>query len=140
MIVEGLRASHTIVDEHVLRSRNHPGATACGNSIRTWLGGDTQISKSHEECGQVQDPYSLRCAPQVHGCVADELDAAARVLAREINSSTDNPLIFSDLGASRSGGNFRAISGARERHSCGVHYNMVPFGAPDRSRHESEEQ
>lgn len=117
MTIEGLRGSHAIVDEQVLRSRNHPGAVECGDAIRAWLGGDTEISKSHENCGQVQDPYSLRCAPQVHGCVADELEQAERVLTREINSSTDNPLIFADSGASRSGGNFHAIYPARVNDS-----------------------
>ncbi len=62
---------------------------------------------------KVQDPYSFRCAPQVHGCVWDELQRATQVLKDEINSSTDNPLLFPEDQSSVSGGNFHAIFTAR---------------------------
>jgi histidine ammonia-lyase len=69
-------------------------------------GGKSAIAKSHEGCGKVQDPYSLRCIPQVHGASRDTLAFARQVLEREINSVTDNPLIFPQEGRILSGGNF----------------------------------
>jgi histidine ammonia-lyase len=111
--LEGLRGSHHIVDERVLKSRNQPGAVSCGIEMARALSAETEISKSHENCGKVQDPYSLRCAPQVHGAVFDELERAEGVLRNEINSSTDNPLLFPEDHDSISGGNFHAIYTAR---------------------------
>ena len=113
MSLEGLRASHSVFSEKILLARRHPGALACGQDVAEWIGGDTEISTSHADCGQVQDPYSLRCAPQVHGCVWDELQRATQVLKDEINSSTDNPLLFPEDQSSVSGGNFHAIFTAR---------------------------
>ena len=111
--IEGLRASHAIANEKILIARRHLGAVACGREILEWAGEDSEISRSHVDCGQVQDPYSLRCAPQVHGCVYDELSRAHQVIKDEINSSTDNPLLFPEDDLSISGGNFHAIYTAR---------------------------
>jgi histidine ammonia-lyase len=66
---------------------------------------DSEILVSHADCDRVQDPYSLRCVPQVHGASRDAIEHAATVIQREINSVTDNPLIFDD-GSVISGGNF----------------------------------
>jgi len=65
----------------------------------------SEIMESHRNCGRVQDPYSLRCVPQVHGAVRDALGFAARTVETEINSVTDNPLVFQN-GDIFSGGNF----------------------------------
>jgi histidine ammonia-lyase len=111
--IEGLRGSHAIISPLVLKSRQHPGTLACGREIAAWLKGVSKIRQSHEDCEQVQDPYSLRCAPQVHVAVLDELDRAREVLFREMNSSTDNPLLFPEENISLSGGNFHAIYTAR---------------------------
>lgn len=113
MSIEALRASHHITDEPLLREQRQEGTKACGEQIATWLGGDTQISQSHAECGRVQDSYSLRCAPQVHGMVWDELSHTKTIIEREINSTTDNPILFPDRELVIHGGNFHAIYPAR---------------------------
>jgi histidine ammonia-lyase len=69
-------------------------------------GGKSAIAKSHENCGKVQDPYSLRCIPQVHGASRDSLAFVRQVLEREVNAVTDNPLVFPDARQILSGGNF----------------------------------
>ena len=113
MTLEGLRASREFIDMRILRARNQPGCEWVGRDLQNWLGKETSISKSHEDCGRVQDPYSLRCAPQVHGAIYDEVHRALEVIGREVNSSTDNPLLFPEDFASLSGGNFHALYTAR---------------------------
>ena len=66
----------------------------------------SEIRESHRDCARVQDAYSLRCIPQVHGAVRDAAAHARRVLTVEFNSATDNPLVFPDTGEVISGGNF----------------------------------
>ncbi len=104
MSVEALRGSHRPFDARLHALRPHPGALAVAENLRALLG-DSEIVASHEGCDKVQDPYSLRCIPQVHGASRDAIRHAADVVEREINSVTDNPLIFDD-GTAVSGGNF----------------------------------
>lgn len=78
--------------------------------IREWL--HDPVRPIHEPDHQ-QDPYCLRCAPQVHGAVLEEVEATETILVRELNSSADNPLVFADLGKVAHGGNFHAIQPAR---------------------------
>jgi histidine ammonia-lyase len=111
--IEGLKASHSFLDTRILSHRNQPGALAIGKMVENLLGGPTEISKSHTDCGRVQDAYSLRCAPQVHGAVLQEINTAEEIINRELNSSTDNPLLFAEDQSSISGGNFHAIYTAR---------------------------
>jgi len=111
--LEGLRGSHAVLDERIHRARNHPGSLECAQQMRNFLGASTGISESHKNCGRVQDPYSLRCAAQVHGAVWDEVVTCEETLLHEINSSTDNPLLFPEENLSLSGGNFHAIYTAR---------------------------
>ncbi len=85
--------------------RPHPGQAACAANLRHLLA-DSAIMVSHADCGKVQDAYSLRCMPQVHGAHRDALDHAAAVVEREMNGATDNPLVFTDTGEVLSGGNF----------------------------------
>lgn len=113
LTIEGMRASHKIASEPILAARKHPGAIACGEEIRKWLKGKSEIRDSHKNCHKVQDPYSLRCAPQVHGAVLDDLKRAEKILFDEMNSSTDNPLLFPEDELSISGGNFHAVFPAR---------------------------
>jgi histidine ammonia-lyase len=76
---------------------------------------NSAIVESHKNCGRLQDAYSLRCVPQVHGAVRDALGHVREVLAREINSATDNPLVFADGNAILAGGNFH---GAPVGYAC----------------------
>ena len=113
MTIEALRASHHMTDELLLREQRQDGTFACGRAIADWLDGDTQVHESHADCGRVQDSYSLRCAPQVHGMVWEELTQTRTVIEREINATTDNPLLFPDRKLVIHGGNFHAIYVAR---------------------------
>ena len=70
--------------------------------------GESEIEHSHETCDRVQDPYSLRCQPQVAGACLQQITDAARVLATEANGVSDNPLVFGAAGEVLSGGNFHA--------------------------------
>jgi histidine ammonia-lyase len=81
-----------------------PGAQQVAENVRTLLT-DSEILGSHRNCGKVQDPYCLRCVPQVHGASRDALRHATEIMEREINSVTDNPLVFED-GDVISAGNF----------------------------------
>lgn len=109
MSLEGLRGSLTPADERLHAVRPHPGARQAAANIRRHMA-DSQILESHRDCDRVQDPYSLRCAPQVHGALRDCLRHVGEVVEREINSVTDNPVLFetdSPIGAEAlSGGNF----------------------------------
>jgi histidine ammonia-lyase len=97
MSLEGLRGSVRPADERLHQLRPHPGAQVVAANIRRHMLG-SEILRSHAECERVQDPYSLRCAPQVHGAVRDALAHCCEVLTREINSVTDNPLLFGGEG------------------------------------------
>jgi histidine ammonia-lyase len=108
MSLEANKGSKRPFDERLMAVRPHPGQAACAANLRVLLEG-SEIMQSHEGCPRVQDAYSLRCMPQVHGASRDALVWAAEVLGREINSVTDNPTIFlrDDGGADLlSGGNF----------------------------------
>ena len=101
--LEALKGTVRAFDERVVAARPHPGQIAVGALLRALLDG-SEIAESHKDCGKVQDPYSLRCMPQVHGATRDVLAFARTVLEREAASSTDNPLVLD--GEMISGGNF----------------------------------
>ena len=105
MTLEGLLGSHRPFLAPIHAARPHPGQVAVAAHLRSLLR-DSEIVESHAECAKVQDPYSLRCMPQVHGAVRDGLQHARRVLSIEVNSATDNPLVFPDEDLIVSGGNF----------------------------------
>ncbi len=105
MSVEALKGSHAPFDALVTGVRPHPGAVATGENLRRLLA-DSEIRESHADCAKVQDAYSLRATPQVHGASRDALMHVAEVLRIEMNSVTDNPLIFPAEGRVISGGNF----------------------------------
>jgi histidine ammonia-lyase len=105
MSLEALKGTVRAFDERVVGARSHPGQQAVAAFLRELLA-DSPIAESHKDCGKVQDPYSLRCMPQVHGASRDVLAFARQVLEREAASSTDNPLVFVDTGEMISGGNF----------------------------------
>jgi histidine ammonia-lyase len=106
--LEALKGTARAFDPRVVGARPHPGQIAVGAALRALLAG-SEIAESHKDCGKVQDPYSLRCMPQVHGASRDMLAFTRTVLEREIGSSTDNPLVFvdgPDGDEMISGGNF----------------------------------
>ncbi|WP_261665015.1 histidine ammonia-lyase [Deinococcus sp. Marseille-Q6407] len=106
MTVEARYGSHRPFQADVVGLRPHPGALAVAGELRGYLK-DSEIAPSHlTGDGRVQDPYSLRAVPQVHGATWDALPHAEQVLATEFASVTDNPLIFPDTGEVVSGGNF----------------------------------
>jgi histidine ammonia-lyase len=103
--LDALRGSTRAFDERLQAARPHPGQIiSARNLVR--LNRGSAINKSHQGCSRVQDAYSLRCMPQVHGAVRDALSYAARVFEIEMNSATDNPLVFAGAGEVISGGNF----------------------------------
>ncbi|MBI5154930.1 histidine ammonia-lyase [Candidatus Poribacteria bacterium] len=104
MCLEALRGSIKPFAKKVHDLRPFPGQRQVANNMRQLMA-DSEILESHKNCGKVQDPYSLRCAPQVHGASRDALGYSGRVIEIEINSATDNPLIFED-GEVISQGNF----------------------------------
>src|SRR5262249_60221594 len=83
----------------------HPGQVSAAAHLRTVLR-ESETVESHADCSKVQDPYSLRCMPQVHGAARDGLSHARRVLSIEVNAATDNPLVFPGEDLIVSGGNF----------------------------------
>ncbi|MFC6618878.1 histidine ammonia-lyase [Deinococcus radiophilus] len=106
MTVEAKYGSHRPFGADVVGLRPHPGAVAVAAELRDHLR-DSEIAPSHlTGDGRVQDAYSLRAVPQVHGASLDALEHAERALQTEFNSVTDNPLIFPDTGEVVSGGNF----------------------------------
>jgi len=113
MSLEALQGSATPFDARIHAVRPHPGQVTVAKNVRLLLS-ESEILESHRSCGKVQDPYSLRCIPQVHGASRDALSHAVNVVETEINSVTDNPLVFDGGDASGgdampdvlSGGNF----------------------------------
>lgn len=107
LTVEALKGSFVPFDARIQEVRGQPGQIAVAALYRELLH-DSQINQSHIDCKRVQDPYSLRCQPQVMGACLDHLRFAAGVFLREANAVSDNPLVFSDDGDVLSGGNFHA--------------------------------
>ncbi len=102
--LEALLGTDAALDPELVGLRPHPGAIVSAARIREHLEG-SEIVHSHPSCGKVQDAYSLRCTPQVHGASRDALTYIGQVLERELKSVTDNPLLMED-GRAVSGGNF----------------------------------
>lgn len=106
MTLEALRGTPVAFDERIHTARPHPAQVAVAAHLRDLLQ-DSEIRNSHvENDPRVQDAYSLRCMPQVHGAVRTALAHATDVVQIESGSATDNPLVFSDTGEVLSGGNF----------------------------------
>ena len=105
--VDAARGSDTPFDARIHEARGQLGQITTAAAYRQLLDG-SEIRLSHLDCGRVQDPYSLRCQPQVMGACLDTLGHAARTLTIEANAASDNPLVFADTGDIFSGGNFHA--------------------------------
>jgi len=106
MSTDAIKGSDTPFDARIHAARGHAGQIAAAEALRQLMDG-SDIRKSHLECGRVQDPYSIRCQPQVLGPCLDLLQHAAATFAVEANAATDNPLVF-EGGDVLSGGNFHA--------------------------------
>ncbi len=111
MSLDATCGTRSAFGEAIHTARPHPGQRLSAAHLRKLLGDESDISRSHSDCGVVQDAYSFRCMPQVHGAVRDALRYVRSVLEIEINAATDNPLVFVDGddphgGAVVSGGNF----------------------------------
>ena len=105
MSLEAYLASDRVFDRRLNELRPHPGQERVAGNLRLLLA-DSEIVHSHVECDRVQDPYSFRCVPVVHGAVRDSIAHVRRVTEIEANSVTDNPLVFPEDGDFVSGGNF----------------------------------
>jgi histidine ammonia-lyase len=109
LTLDALRGTDAAFDERIHAARPHPGQLKTAENLRKLLKG-SEIRESHRDCKRVQDAYSLRCMPQVHGAVRDALAHAREVFHIEMNAAVDNPLVFADKksggGTIISGGNF----------------------------------
>lgn len=105
--LDALLGTDAAFDERIHQARPHPGQVKTAANLRRLLAG-SQLRQSHIGCARVQDAYSLRCMPQVHGAVRDALAHCRRVFEIEINSAVDNPLVFAEKNGGKviSGGNF----------------------------------
>ncbi|MGQ4911224.1 MAG: histidine ammonia-lyase [Candidatus Thorarchaeota archaeon] len=105
MSLEALRGTRAALDPRIHAVRPHEGQTDVAAAMKRVLL-DSEINRSHADCGKVQDAYSLRCIPQVLGASLDTIRYVQSIIETEINSATDNPLVFPDDGTVVSGGNF----------------------------------
>lgn len=107
MAADAIKGSDTPFDPRIHELRGQPGQIAVASLLRQLMDG-SEIRASHIDCDRVQDPYSIRCQPQVAGACLDVLRHVFTVLGTEANAVTDNPLVFADDGSILSGGNFHA--------------------------------
>ena len=108
MTVEAAMGSRAPFDDRVHQVRGQKGQIDVAKAYRDILGESSEIGRSHFDCEKVQDPYSLRCQPQVMGACLTQIRQAAEVLHTEANGVTDNPLVFANEGDFISAGNFHA--------------------------------
>jgi histidine ammonia-lyase len=103
LTLDALRGTDVAFDERIHKARPHPGQGTTAANLRRMLEG-SEIRKSHADCNRVQDAYSLRCIPQVHGAVRDTISHCRQIFETEANSAVDNPLVFtSHAGATAPG-------------------------------------
>jgi histidine ammonia-lyase len=121
LTIEALKGTNRAFDKRIQEARPHPGQRVAAANLHGLIEGSA-ILASHKDCDRVQDPYSMRCAPQVHGACRDQLAEARRVVEIEIDAATDNPLVFAEEGEILSGGNFHAqpVAAAADRIAAAV--------------------
>jgi histidine ammonia-lyase len=107
MTTDAILGSDTPFDPRIHKARGHIGQEDAAKALKSLMAG-SEIRKSHVDCDRVQDPYSIRCQPQVMGACLDALRHASFVLETEANAVSDNPLVFAEDGEILSGGNFHA--------------------------------
>jgi histidine ammonia-lyase len=105
LTLDALLGTDVAFDARIHAARPHPGQLASAANLRRLLAG-SPLRESHRDCGKVQDAYSLRCIPQVHGAARDALSYTTRTVDVEMNAATDNPMVFAETGELLSGGNF----------------------------------
>jgi histidine ammonia-lyase len=105
LTLDALKGTDVAFDPRIHAARPHPGQAASARNLRRLLEGSA-IRESHRDCGKVQDAYSLRCMPQVHGAARDALGFVRSTVEIEMNAATDNPMVFAETGELLSGGNF----------------------------------
>ncbi|MEI7474933.1 MAG: histidine ammonia-lyase [bacterium] len=105
MSVEAMKCTSSAFDPRIQQLRGHKGQIKTADNLLKLLN-NSKIAKSHENCNKIQDPYSIRCIPQVHGAARDVFAYVRQTLETEINAVTDNPIIFADDNDVISGGNF----------------------------------
>ena len=108
LAVEAALGSRSPYDERIHAARGHQTQIDVAGAYRHLLGDDSELGQSHSDCEKVQDPYSLRCQPQVMGACLNQIRNAALTLEVEANSVSDNPLVFAEQGDIVSAGNFHA--------------------------------
>jgi len=121
MTCDGVRGTKKAYDPRIQQLKPHPGQIRSANNLRNLIEG-SEINENHHDCGKVQDPYSLRCVPQVHGACRQTLLHCQDVFNIELNSVTDNPLLFIEENDVISGGNFHgeALALAMDYLTMGV--------------------
>jgi histidine ammonia-lyase len=102
LTLDALRGTDVAFDERIHKARPHAGQLKTAANLRKMLEG-SELRESHRDCGRVQDAYSLRCMPQVHGAVRDTLAHCREVMEVEVNSAVDNPLVFLKSGPGQAG-------------------------------------
>lgn len=108
LCVEAALGSRSPFDARIHAARGHQTQIDAAAAYRHFLGESSELGESHEDCEKVQDPYSLRCQPQVMGACLEQIRSTSKVLCVEANCVSDNPLVFADEGDIVSGGNFHA--------------------------------
>ncbi|CAK8690659.1 unnamed protein product [Clavelina lepadiformis] len=126
LTLEALQGTSRAFDEAIHEARPHKGQLAVAKRLRALLqyGADpSEITQSHRNCDRVQDAYTLRCCPQVHGIAHDTVEFVNNILNVELNSATDNPMVLIDRGETISGGNFHGEYPAKalDYLAIGVH-------------------
>ncbi|GFO42756.1 histidine ammonia-lyase [Plakobranchus ocellatus] len=109
LTLEVLKGTSRAFDSKIHAARPHKGQIKVAHRMRGLLHSETyssEVSESHRFCNRVQDAYTLRCCPQVHGIVDDTLEFVRTIISTELNSATDNPMVFADMAEIVSGGNF----------------------------------
>jgi histidine ammonia-lyase len=105
MTIDGLMGSMDPFDPRIHAARPFAGQAASADNLLRLMSG-SPINQSHVNCGRVQDAYSMRCAPQVHGAAREALHWVRHIVDVEMNAATDNPMVFAEAGEILSGGNF----------------------------------
>lgn len=126
LTLEVLKGSSKAFHKAIHAARPHKGQIKVAETLRSLLHSDvfpSEIAESHRFCNKVQDAYTLRCCPQVHGIVHDTIDFVKGILTTEMNSATDNPMVFASKGETMSGGNFHGEYPAKalDYLAIGVH-------------------